>query len=83
MSIFCMENEFYEIARDKKIAIGCLINKLDVERFKVMASKWLITARNKDIIICKKRIDNMAGIDKAHREIFDQVLINILEERKK
>ena len=64
------------------ISIGKLINKLEVECFGAMVEKWLAIARNKDIVICKKRIDNIRGIDNAHRDIFDKVLINVLDERK-
>lgn len=82
MSVFCMEKEFYEIAIDKKISIGKLINKLDVNSFSAMVEKWCAIARNKDIVICKKHIDNINGIDNVHRDILDKVLINVLNERK-
>lgn len=82
MSFFCMEKEFYEIAKDKMISIGELINKMDADSFGEKARTWLSNTRNKDIVICKKYIDNIKGIDNVHRDIFDKILINVLDERK-
>lgn len=82
-SIFPMEKEFYEIAIDKNISIGNLISRMNIDLWKEKVVSWLSKTRNKDIVIQKKYMDNLSDLDRTYRDIYEQMLVFELENRKK
>ena len=82
-SVFCMEREFYEIAFEKRIGLGRLINKMSVDSWRDVIISWISKTRNKDIVIYKYYFDNISDMDNEHRDIFEQILVKELDNRRK
>lgn len=82
-SVFCMEREFYEIAFEKRIGLGRLINKMSVDSWRDVIISWISKTRNKDIVIYKYYFDNISDMDNQHRDIFEQILVKELDNRRK
>ena len=81
-SIFSMEKEFYEIALEKKICLGKYINNISLNCWSDIVTSWITKTRNKDIVIHKYYMDNIRDIDKAHRDIYEHILVKEFENRK-
>ena len=81
--IINLDDDFFNIAIDKSIAIGEMINETSVDRWMKSVDSWLLNVKVRELIGRCQQLNRVLGDDSIHKRYFDMGMVEALLIRKR